>query len=125
MEIRTLLEKSHATAIEKGWWDSCVDKGSNVIPECAAGEVPEKLLMAHSEISEAVEIYRNPERSLTEIWHRADGKPEGFCVELADVFIRLADLIKALQLENIFESALHEKGEFNKTRPYRHGHKRA
>lgn len=51
MKLSELIKQSHELAVEKGWWESL--------------DVDEKLLMIHSEISEAVECYRNGEMGLT------------------------------------------------------------
>jgi hypothetical protein len=72
-ELRDLV---HDMAVEKGWW---------------VGERPDAEVKAliHSEISEALECYRNGELAM-----RLDlvtGKPEGFVVELADALIRHLD----------------------------------
>ena len=50
-------------------------------------------------------------------------KPEGFNIEMADAVIRIADLMEALGLN--LEAAIKLKHNYNKTRPYRHGGKRA
>lgn len=72
--LAELAELVHDMAKEKGWWD-------------APREWPEIACLIHSEISEAVECYRNGEMAL----HVVDGKPEGLVVELADVVIRCLD----------------------------------
>ena len=46
MDIKTLIEESHSTAKEKGWW------------EFPKREIPELLALIHSEVSEAIEAYR-------------------------------------------------------------------
>jgi len=111
MNIKTLIQESHKTATEKGWWDS---------PD---RNIPELLALIHSEVSEALESYRDTGTDqLDKVWYaQADDKPEGFVIELADVLIRIADLCGEFDLD--IESALIEKMEFNKTRPYRHGNK--
>ncbi len=106
MRIAELQRESHRIAREKGWWDT----GRNVA---------EMLALAHSEISEALEEWRAG-HDLAEI-RFTDGKPEGFSVELADVFIRLADLAEALGID--LEHAIEVKMGYNVTRPYRHGGK--
>ena len=112
LTINDLIQTSHNTAKEKGWWD---DSNRNV------GEL---LALVHSEISEALEVYRIKGRDgLQEIWEDEKGKPEGFVTELADVIIRIADLCGEFNLD--LESTLVKKMEFNKTRPYRHGNKKA
>ena len=47
--------------------------------------------MIHSELSEALEEYRNG-HAVTEIYYNGD-KPEGVPVELVDVVIRLLDVV--------------------------------
>jgi hypothetical protein len=110
MNIQQLIKESYWTAQSKGWWDG---------GEC---NVPEKLALMHSEISEALEEVRKG-KTLGEIYYGEDGKPEGFLVEIADLFIRAGDFIGAHDLDEEFMRALKEKLAFNKTRPYRHGGK--
>lgn len=106
-----LTEKVHALALRKGWWDT-------------APNIPEKLALIHSEISEALECYR-------ESFHTGEmpttispsGKPEGFGVELADAVIRILDLCGYLGID--LEAEIELKHNYNATRPYRHGGKRA
>ena len=118
MNIKTLIEESHKTATEKGWWDK---------PD---RNVPELLALIHSEVSEALEAYRETGlEQLDKVWYVQDyfdtsastNKPEGFTVELADILIRIADLCGEFNLD--LEDALKTKMEYNKTRPYRHGNK--
>ena len=110
MNIKTLIEESHKTATEKGWWDK---------PD---RNVPELLALIHSEVSEALEAYRETGlEQLDKVWYTSTDKPEGFTVELADVLIRIADLCGEFNLD--LEDTLKTKMEYNKTRPYRHGNK--
>lgn len=97
----------HQTAQEKGWWAS--GRG-----------IPEALALVHSEISEALECYRNGE-NISEIRIGEDGKPEGFAVELADAVIRILDLAEHLGIR--MSHAIHIKMQYNRTRPHRHGGK--
>ncbi len=83
--------------------------------------IPEKLALVHSEISEALEEYRD--NSVVDLYVETDGKPEGFGVELADAVIRIADLCGELGID--LEKCIKTKMEYNKTRPYRHGGKKA
>ena len=107
LTIKHIIKESHETAKDKGWWDKEPNIG-------------EKLALIHSEVSEALEAYRD--HGEKEMYRRkSDGKPEGFIFELADTVIRIADLCGKLDLE--LDKAIDLKMKFNKTRPYRHGNK--
>lgn len=111
MILEDLIQESHNTAIEKGWW--------NIKPERTFGDC---IALAHSELSEALEEYRNG-HAFNEIY-MADGpgsKPEGIAVEIADLFIRLFDTCARFGIP--LETALSMKLAYNKTRPERHGGK--
>jgi len=95
---------------EKGWHD----------PEVDATFV-ERLCLVHSEVSEALEEYRNG-RGFDEIYYSDSGKMEGIPIELADVVIRVFDLCGKHNID--LGKAVVDKLEFNKTRPYRHGNKK-
>jgi NTP pyrophosphatase (non-canonical NTP hydrolase) len=112
LTINNLVNQSHAIATEKGWW---IDSNRNI------GEL---IALIHSEASEALEIYRIKGRDgLKDNWLSENEKPEGFTIELADIIIRIADLCGEFGLN--LEDALNTKMEFNKSRPYRHGDKKA
>lgn len=100
----------HRTAVEHGWWDE-------------PRTVLEALALVHAEISEAVEEYRIDNTNLAAVKRTEAGKIDGFGVELADAIIRILDLCEHLGID--MESLLVQKGEYNKTRPYRHGGKLA
>jgi hypothetical protein len=86
--------------------------------------IPEKLCLIHSEVSEALEEYRNG-RELGEVWYSIDKygkeKPEGFCMELADIMIRCMDLADFAGVD--LWHAIQLKHAYNKTRPIMHGGK--
>lgn len=114
ISVKELIDQSHETAVDKGWWDEEFKADQNF------GTF---MLLAMGEISEAYEEYRDG-RHVCEIYYReSDGKPEGIPVEIADVFIRLADTVGALGIPLL--RAIEEKLAFNKTRPYRHGNKKS
>lgn len=98
----------HEHAIRNGFWE-------------ASDNLGEKIALIHSEISEAMEIYRDPNHTLTERWYSPTGKPEGFDIELADAVIRILDLAEYVGVD--VDAAVREKHDFNLTRPYLHGKK--
>lgn len=118
MSLNKLAEKIHATAVAKGWWNNNHHRN-----------IPEALALVHSEVSEALEEYRNAREGddLDAIYYTGDAdakpKPEGFAIELADIIIRVLDLAQGLGID--LDLALKEKMEYNETRPTRHGGKRA
>ena len=96
-------KEAHATAIEKGWWDTDRSYG-----ECIA--------LMHSELSEALEGARNnnpPDKHVP--------KFKSTEVELADEVIRIMDFGQAKGLR--IAEAILAKMAYNKTRPYKHGGK--
>ncbi len=84
MNLSELAKEIHANAVEHGWWES----------ERSFGEV---IALCHSELSEALEEYRNG-HGLAEVYYNGD-KPEGVPVELADCIIRILDYCGYVNLE--------------------------
>ena len=111
-DLRDIQKAVWRTAEEHGW------HGEN-------DTIPVKLLMIHSEVSEALEEYRNtpPESEVSYLYYSVDSdKPEGFGIELADIVIRVLDLAEMLGID--LTDLILTKMEYNKSRPYRHGNKR-
>jgi NTP pyrophosphatase (non-canonical NTP hydrolase) len=110
VKLNELVVTSHAISRSKGWYDG----------EDAVRNIPEMLVLIHSEISEALEDYRNGKM---EEWFDENGKPCGFPSEIADIVIRCGDLCGYLNVD--LQGVVERKTAFNRTRPYRHGGKRA
>lgn len=133
MTINEIAKEIHENAVAHGWWDE--DRG-----------FPEIVALCHSELSEALEEYRN-NRSLEyrrcpydfdvcctdttncERLRNCGGaekflfnKPEGIAVEMIDCMIRILDWCAKEGVD--VEAVLKAKHEYNKTRPYKHGGKR-
>ena len=106
--INEVAKQIHENAVEHGWWDE-----TRAFPEIVA--------LIHSEVSEALEEYRNG-REATEIYYGDNGKPEGIPIELADVIIRIFDFCGYAGID--IDAAITQKHEYNKSRPYRHGGKK-
>lgn len=109
MHLNDIAHLAHENAKLKGWWDD-------------ERNVPELLALVHSEVSEALEDYRDG-RPLNEVLINREGKPVGFPTELADVIIRIADLAGRYGID--LDAAVEAKMRYNATRPHRHGGKRA
>ena len=107
--------------IQKAVWRTAEEHGWHKDDD----NIPVKLVMIHSEVSEALEEYRNtpPECKVSYLYYNVDSdKPEGFGIELADVVIRVLDLAEMLGID--LTNLILTKMEYNKSRPYRHGNKR-
>lgn len=98
-----LQKRTYQIAKDHGWWEGEQNKA-------------EKIALAHSELSEALEYLRhnNP---------LSDHIPEfsGVEEELADLVIRVMDMSQAYGYR--VAEAILAKTNFNEDRPYKHGKK--
>ena len=88
----------HNLAVSKGWYEG------------ETRTVPELLCLIHSEVSEALEAYRDYDDNL-------------MAEEMADVAIRLMDMAEYLGID--LQSEIERKHKINMSREHRHGGKRA
>lgn len=126
MNINELAKEIHENAVNHGWWEE-----PRKFPEVAA--------LIHSEISEALEEYRDGKPLVygtcaicsedCEHYGNCDThdprecKPEGLAVELADAIIRILDFTASEGID--IDAVIMAKHRYNIGRPYRHGGKRA
>lgn len=100
--INRMVDMCHTAAVNAGWWSDPKTK------ERLAVNVPLKLCLIHSEVSEALEADRRGAFD-DKLPHRL-----GVEVELADACIRIFDLAGALGFD--LGGAISEKMEYNATR---------
>ena len=103
--INDLTKDVHDNAVAHGWWEE----------KRSFGEV---IALMHSELSEALEEYRNGKPMV--YWE--NGKMEGVATELADCVIRIMDWAGSEDVD--LDYVIRTKHEFNKIRPYKHGNKK-
>lgn len=132
-----LAKAAHTLAVKKGWYDR--DR-----------QLPEEISLMHSELSEALEEFRDDTPALyfrddkgetyqsdPDTWDGEPGqytdgglilmKPEGMITELGDCVIRIADTAANPERAGgeSLGKAVTRKHAFNATRPARHGGKKA
>lgn len=131
MNINELAKEVHENAVAHGWWET-------------PPSIPEALCLIHSEVSEALEEYREGQPLVygtcalgldgckfsgecemaghpSEPGVSGPCKPEGVAVELADVILRALDLMAALGVD--VDAVVMAKHRYNQSREYRHGGK--
>lgn len=110
MNIDELAKEAYKNSLAHGWWEE-------------ERAFPETIALCHSELSEALEAYRN-DMPVFYISGGADNhKPEGMAVEMADCVIRIMDWFGKMGLDP--STVIAAKMKYNASRPYRHGGKKA
>lgn len=107
-----LAKTFYDMAVSKGFWDAFENR------EMTLDEIGNKLMLIVGEVSEAHEEIRDG-HGIHEVYYGPKGKPEGFAIELADVFIRLMDLVGRHEID--LAGAIEEKHAYNSDRPFKHG----
>ncbi len=101
-----MADAIHENNVEKGFW-----------PEVKTDRnMGEAIALAHSELSEALEGWRDGNPLSEKIGDRGFTQAEE---EFADAIIRLMDTGKGFDLN--IAGAIEAKHEYNKSRPHKHG----
>ena len=100
MRLNELSKKAYLQAHTNGFYDHAM-----LDPDVST--ILLKLLLLNGEVAEAVEVLRKDQGS------------ERLHEELADIMIRLLDLMGYAQMD--VDTVVATKMEYNATRPYRHG----
>jgi NTP pyrophosphatase (non-canonical NTP hydrolase) len=116
--LNEITHAAHANSVDKGFWDDqkLAVNATRLDRERVQRTIPEKLALIHSEVSEALEDYRDGVMVTTV---DAKGKPVGFPSELADIVIRICDLAGALGID--LDAEIEQKMRYNADRPRKHG----
>lgn len=88
----------HQRSFDKGWWEEGYAKRN----------LGSLMLLIKSELVEAYEEYRKPHSVMNATYYE-NGKPEGVPVELADVIIRIGDLMASMAIRNQAELVWQEE----------------
>jgi hypothetical protein len=140
MSIEELKNRAHEIAVDKGFWsdyeigeDLKTERERQVIKDLF---ISQKLLLIISELTESMESLRNSKRYagnkelLEELNEQFDTNPNLFQMrfvhhikdtfedELADTFIRLADLCKKMDID--IDKFIKMKMDFNSMRQEKH-----
>lgn len=120
LTVVEVVRAAHENSKHKGFWDdqrtADADDAAPLDVERVRRTIPEKLALIHSEVSEALEDYRDGAMVTTV---DTKGKPVGFPSELADIVIRICNLSGALGID--LDEEIAQKMRYNATRSRKHG----
>ena len=109
LTINELVEEAHENALNKGFWDNYIATfvfKSDMAKRSRIAFTNEFLTLIASEVFEAQQALRK-------------GDDDNFREEIADIFIRSADLVGGLEID--IEKEIKKKMEYNKGREKMHG----
>lgn len=104
--LKELARSAFEIAKSKGFWDSSEDRWNGLV-------IPAQLALIHSEVSEALESWREVMDA------HSERQRSHFAFELADVVIRTIQLSHALGID--IQRFVELKMEQNRQRPFKHG----
>ena len=115
--LNEITHAAHANSMDKGFWDDqkLAVNATRLDRERVQRTIPEKLALIHTEVSEALEDYRDGVMVTT---MDAKGKPVGFPSELADIVIRVMDVCGGLGID--LDEEIRLKVAYNRRRPAMH-----
>ncbi|HPO11723.1 MAG TPA: hypothetical protein PLM63_04015 [bacterium] len=139
MKINELVKLAHENAVAKGFWDSHNDikvilsytsagkDVSKLITYNINTKITSKIMLIVSELGESVEALRNGKHARLKDIDKEQLEPfeferlvkDTFEDEIADVFIRLCDLVGFMGFD--IERYIQLKMDYNKSREYLHG----
>lgn len=108
MEVREMQKAALANAIAKGFADP-------------APSFAEHMALVHSELSEALEDFRDGKHPSAVYFDPETGKPTGIPIELADAVIRIGNVAGQFGID--LQTAVEIKMRWNEGRRHKHGGK--
>src|SRR6266496_3376347 len=119
--MKLLIEEIRRLCTAKGWRENIPDHPRSMQSPGAGYVFAAYIALAHSELTEALEAYRDKCWSETRELREGEtlGKPIGIGPELADALIRILDMCDIWDINIEYE--LRRKIAYGWTRPYWHG----